>query len=208
MYQYSAFSYAPLCTKFIFRQQFRRITPCVEAGHIRFYRGNFLRKRAPTAERRTRHVLSLLTNLLVTFHWGWGWRRVSDRKLKRKLRASNSFEQLPATTRASVGHASPRFVRRRFSRDCFANRCKCRAWWWLSERKLLERWLTLRVWKRCYWTFFTMLLSESINLASWWLRFLKGFLWKRFGVEFGKFKDERFLCGFVRIATLENRQIA
>lgn len=90
--------------------------------------GNFLLsgKRAPTAERRTRRVLSLLTNLLVTFHWGWGWRRVSDRKLKRKLRASNSFKQLPATTRASVGHASPRFVRRRFSRDCFANRCKCR----------------------------------------------------------------------------------
>lgn len=88
--------------------------------------GNFLRKRAPTVERRTRHVLSLLTNLLVTFHWGWGWWRVSDGKLKRKLRASNSFKQLPATTRASVGHASPRFVRRRFSRDCFANRCKCR----------------------------------------------------------------------------------
>lgn len=120
------------------------------------------------------------------------------------------FEQLQtATTRASVGHALPRFVRRRFSRDCFANRCKCRACWWLSERKLLERWLRLRVWKRCYWTFFTTLLSERINLASWRLRFLKGFLWKRFGVEFGKFRDERFLCDyFVRIATLENRQIA
>lgn len=162
--------------------------------------GNFLRKRAPTVERRTRHVLSLLTNLLVTFHWGWGWWRVSDGKLKRKLRASNSFQQQPVLPSVTRRHASCGDASRVIVLQIVAN---VEAWWWLSERKLQERRLKLRVWKRCYWTFFTL------NLASWWLRFLKGFLWKRFGVEFGKFRDERFLCGyFVRIATFENRQIA